>query len=192
MAASVVPSSDATRPTVLLLHGFPELAFSWRHQIRALAAAGHGVVAPDLRGYGDTGPQGTVDSYRMENLARDMTGLLDALGIARAVVVGHDFGAALAWTLARDHAARVLGTASLNTPYTRRTDTDLVETMRRARGPTQYMVQFQQPGWGEALLGRDVDATLRGLMRRPRCDAGPICADACRAASPAGHSVHGP
>lgn len=167
MAASVVPAADATRPTVLLLHGFPELAFSWRHQIHALAAAGYGVIAPDLRGYGDTGPQGALDSYRMDNLARDAIGLLDALGIAQAVVVGHDFGGVLAWTLARDHAQRVLGIASLNTPYTRRTDTDLVQTMLRTRGPTHYMVQFQQPGVGEALLGRDVAASFRGLMRRP-------------------------
>lgn len=155
------------RPTVVLLHGFPELAYSWRHQIQALAAAGYGVVAPDLRGYGATGAQGAVEDYRMQNLVLDVTGLLDALGVARAVVVGHDFGGALAWTLARDHADRVLGVASLNTPYTRRTETDLVETMRRTRGPTHYMVQYQEPGVGEALLGGDVNATFRGLMRRP-------------------------
>ncbi|KQP49268.1 alpha/beta fold hydrolase [Pseudorhodoferax sp. Leaf274] len=166
MAASVVAPATG-QPTVVLLHGFPELAYSWRHQVAALAAAGYGVVAPDLRGYGETGPQGPVDAYRMQNLALDVTGLLDTLGIARAAVVGHDFGGALAWTLARDHADRVLGVVSLNTPYTRRTETDLVETMRRTRGPTHYMVQYQEPGVGEALLGKDVDATLRGLMRRP-------------------------
>lgn len=167
MAASVVPPADALRPTVVLLHGFPELAFSWRHQIAALAAAGYGVVAPDLRGYGDTGPQGPLEAYRMQNLALDVTGLLDALGIARAVVVGHDFGGALAWTLARDHAARVQGVVSLNTPYTRRTEVDLVQTLLQARGPDHYIVTFQQPGVGEALLGTDVAATFRGLMRRP-------------------------
>jgi pimeloyl-ACP methyl ester carboxylesterase len=166
MAASVVAAAPG-KPTVVLLHGFPELAYSWRHQIDALAAAGYGVLAPDLRGYGATGAQGAVEDYRMQNLALDVAGLLDALGIARAVVVGHDFGGALAWTLARDHADRVLGVVSLNTPYTRRTETDLVETMRRTRGPTHYMVQYQEPGVGEKLLGEDVDATFRGLMRRP-------------------------
>lgn len=166
IAASVVAARPG-RPTVVLLHGFPELAYSWRHQIAALAAAGYGVLAPDLRGYGETGAQGALEDYRMQNLALDVTGLLDVLGIARAVVVGHDFGGALAWTLARDHADRVLGVVSLNTPYTRRTETDLVETMRRTRGPTHYMVQYQEPGVGEKLLGEDVDATLRGLMRRP-------------------------
>ena len=167
MAASVVPPADPARLTVVLLHGFPELAVSWHHQIRALAAAGYGVVAPDLRGYGDTGPQGPLEAYRMQNLARDVTGLLDTLGIARAVVVGHDFGGALAWTLARDHAARVQAIVSLNTPYTRRTELDLVQTMLQARGPTHYMVAFQAPGAAEALLSRDVEATFRGLMRRP-------------------------
>jgi pimeloyl-ACP methyl ester carboxylesterase len=166
MAASVI-AAKAGRPTVTLLHGFPELAYSWRHQIAALAQAGYGVLAPDLRGYGDTGPHGALQDYRMQNLALDVTGLLDTLGIARTVVVGHDFGGALAWTLARDHSERVLGVASLNTPYTRRTDTDLVETMRRTRGPSHYMVQYQQAGWGEALLERDVAASLRALMRRP-------------------------
>ena len=155
------------RVPVLFLHGFPELAYSWRHQLRALHAQGFGVAAPDLRGYGRTGPAGALADYRMAQLARDVVGLLDALGVARTVLVGHDFGGMLAWTLARDHADRVLGVVSLNTPYTRRTDTDLAETMRRTRGPDHYMVTFQQPGVGEALLGADVRATFRGLMRRP-------------------------
>lgn len=158
---------DPKRLPVLFLHGFPELSYSWRHALRALHAAGFGVAAPDLRGYGRTGPHGEVAAYRMANLALDVTGLLDSLGVARAVIVGHDFGGALAWTLARDHADRVLGVVSLNTPYTRRTEADLVETMRRARGPTHYMVTFQTPGVGEALLGADVRATFDGLMRRP-------------------------
>jgi soluble epoxide hydrolase/lipid-phosphate phosphatase len=130
MAASVI-AAKAGRPTVTLLHGFPELAYSWRHQIAALAQAGYGVLAPDLRGYGDTGPHGALQDYRMQNLALDVTGLLDTLGIARTVVVGHDFGGALAWTLARDHSERVLGVASLNTPYTRRTDTEPHRVSRR-------------------------------------------------------------
>jgi pimeloyl-ACP methyl ester carboxylesterase len=162
---------DPQRLPVLFLHGFPELSYAWRHQLHALHAAGFGVAAPDLRGYGDTGPQGEVADYRMVNLARDVTGLLDALGVARAVIVGHDFGGTLAWTLARDHADRVLGVVSLNTPYTRRTDTDLVETILRTRGPTNYMVVFQTPGVGEPLLSADVRKTFESLMRRPAVSA---------------------
>lgn len=168
IATSVGITSGAGRIPVVLLHGFPELAFSWRHQVTAIQAAGFDVIAPDLRGYGDTGPQGDVADYRMANLARDVTGLLDALGIDRAVIVGHDFGGALGWTLARDHRSRVLGVASLNTPYTRRTASNLVDTVLRARGPTHYMVKFQEPGWAEALLGADVRRTFQGLMRRPK------------------------
>ncbi|RMX06324.1 alpha/beta hydrolase [Corticibacter populi] len=152
---------------VILLHGFPELAYSWRHQIAPLVQAGCQVIVPDLRGYGHTGTHGALHDYRMANLALDVTGILDALGAARAVVVGHDFGGALAWTLARDHADRVLGIASLNTPYTRHTDTDLLETLRAHKGPGNYMVFFQQPGAAEELLGRDVYQTFSGMMRRP-------------------------
>lgn len=165
VAEPVVPLPD--RPAVLLLHGFPELAHSWRHQMHALAAAGYRAIAPDLRGYGDTGAHGEVADYRMANLAQDVLGLLDALGIAKAVVVGHDFGGALAWTLARDHADRLHGVVSLCTPYTRRTDTDLAETMRRTRGPDNYMVFFQTPGAGEALLTANLDTLFDRLMRRP-------------------------
>lgn len=152
---------------VLLLHGFPELAYSWRLQIPALVEAGCQVIVPDLRGYGHTGLQGELSDYRMENLALDVVGVLDQLGIAQCVVVGHDFGGALAWTLARDHASRCMGVVSLNTPYTRRTEKDLIETLRVYRGESNYMVYFQTPGQGEALLGRDVRATFEGLMTRP-------------------------
>ncbi|PAX17926.1 epoxide hydrolase [Vandammella animalimorsus] len=152
---------------IVLLHGFPELAYSWRHQIEPLVQAGCQVIVPDLRGYGHTGAQGALEDYRMHNLARDVLGMLDALGIAQAVVVGHDFGGALAWTLARDHAERLLGVIALNTPYTRRTEDDLIATLRKYRGEQHYMVFFQKPGQGEELLGRDVAATFSGMMRRP-------------------------
>ena len=154
-------------PAVVLLHGFPELAYSWRHQISALAAAGWHAIAPDLRGYGKTGPQGETRQYAMQNLALDVLGLLDELRIERATLVGHDFGGALAWTLARDYPDRILGIVSLNTPYTRRGACDLANTMRQYKGPDNYMVQFQQPGLGEATLGQDLGATFHALMRRP-------------------------
>ncbi len=160
-------SHGAACPPVVFLHGFPEISYAWRHQLVALHQAGFPVVAPDLRGYGRTGPQGEVADYRMAHLARDVVGLLDALQLPRAVIVGHDFGGALAWTLARDHADRVQGVVSLNTPYTRRTAHDLVATMLATKGPTHYMVTFQTPGVGEALLGRDVRAMFHTLLRRP-------------------------
>lgn len=154
-------------PAVVLLHGFPELAYSWRYQVAALAAHGWRAIAPDLRGYGETGPQGDLASYSMRNLSRDIVGMLDALQIKRVVLVGHDFGGALAWSIARDHGDRVAGVVSLNTPYTRRGQQDLVRTMLQHRGASNYMVMFQKPGVGEALLQHDVASTFRGLMRRP-------------------------
>lgn len=162
---SVYEAGDG--PAVVLLHGFPELAYSWRHQIGPLADAGWHVIAPDLRGYGGTGPHGALKDYSFRNLSLDVLGLLDALAIDRAVLIGHDFGGALAWTMARDHPVRVAGIVSLNTPYTRRTARDLALTMQRYRGDTNYMVVFQTPGIGEAILERDIAATFAGLMRRP-------------------------
>lgn len=164
-------------PPVVLLHGFPELAFSWRAQIPALAAAGWRAIAPDLRGYGDTGPKGDLEAYSMRNLSRDVLGLLDALGLEHAVVVGHDFGGMLAWSLARDHAERIVAVASLNTPYTRRGSADLAATLLRVRGPTNYMVVAQTPGVAEAILEEDVAATFRGLMRGARMTPEEIQAD---------------
>lgn len=167
MAVYVTEGSAEESLPIVLLHGFPELAFSWRYQVSPLAQAGCLVVVPDLRGYGRTGPQGKTSDYSMANLERDVLGLLDALAIPKAVFVGHDFGGALVWSIARDHADRVLGVIALNTPYTRRGKVDLVETVRQARGINHYMVTFQEPGVGEAMLGADIEATFRGLMRRP-------------------------
>lgn len=165
MAVHVTEGGAEASLPIVLLHGFPELAFSWRYQISPLTQAGCLVVAPDLRGYGRTGPQGKISDYSMANLERDVLGLLDALAIPKAIFVGHDFGGALAWSIARDHADRVLGMVALNTPYTRRGTVDLVETVRQARGIHHYMVTFQEPGVGEAMLGADIEATFRGLMR---------------------------
>lgn len=164
-------------PPVVLLHGFPELACSWRAQIPALAAAGWRAIAPDLRGYGATGPKGGLEAYSMRNLARDVLGLLDALGLEQAVVIGHDFGGMLAWTLARDHADRIVAVASLNTPYTRRGSADLAASLLRVRGPTNYMVAAQTPGVAEAILEADVSATFHGLMRGARMTPEALQAD---------------
>lgn len=164
-------------PALLLLHGFPGLAYDWFRQVPALVAAGWRVIVPDLRGSGATGPQGGVEACSMRNLCRDIVDLMDQLGIARAVAIGHDFGGVLAWALGRDHAGRIAGVASLNTPYTRRTDQDLAETMRRFRGEDNYMVRFQTPGAGEAVLESDVAQTFRGTFRRPAMTLDALRAD---------------
>lgn len=165
-------------PLLLLLHGFPGLAYDWTRQVDALVSAGWRVVVPDLRGSGATGSQGGVEACRMGNLCRDITGLMDALGVERAVAIGHDFGGVLAWALGRDHSDRIAGVASLNTPYTRRTDLDLAETMRLYRGADNYMVVFQTSGAGEQVLESDIEQTFRGTFRKPGWSLAKVAADA--------------
>ena len=103
-------------PLVVLLHGFPESWYSWRHQLTALAEAGFHAVAPDQRGYGQTGRPSRVDEYTILHLAGDVIGLLDALEEPDAVVVGHDWGAPVAWHTALLRPDRVRGVVALSVP----------------------------------------------------------------------------
>jgi pimeloyl-ACP methyl ester carboxylesterase len=103
----VTEAGPAAGPPVLLLHGFPDARDLWRHQVVALAAAGHRVVAPDLRGFGDSERPTDVEAYAMRRLVGDVVGLMDALGLRRAALVGHDWGAVLAWAVTMAHPDRV-------------------------------------------------------------------------------------
>jgi soluble epoxide hydrolase/lipid-phosphate phosphatase len=152
-------------PAVLLLHGFPELAYSWRYQLAPIVDAGFRVIAPNQRGFGRSGAPADPKTYSVRNLVTDITGLLDALGIERAIWVGHDWGSMPAWYAGAYAPNRVLGAASLCTPYFTPGETDLIEAYNTLRGPKHYMATFQEPGVGEALLGRDVEATFRALIR---------------------------
>lgn len=104
-------------PLVVMCHGFPGLWYSWRHQLPAIAEAGYTVVAPDMRGYGRSSRPGDSDAYRFDYLSADMLSILDHFGAERAVLVGHDFGANLAWHMAVHHADRLRGVVSLSVPY---------------------------------------------------------------------------
>src|SRR5213593_4709850 len=108
---------EGTGPAVVLCHGFPELAYSWRHQVPALAGAGYRAIAPDQRGYGGTDQPAGVTDYDIHHLTADLVGLLDALGIERAVFVGHDWGGIVVWMMPLLHKARVAGAIGVNTPY---------------------------------------------------------------------------
>ncbi|MYF95089.1 MAG: alpha/beta hydrolase, partial [Holophagales bacterium] len=101
---------------VVLSHGFPELAYSWRHQLPALAAAGFRALAPDQRGYGNTQRPLAIEAYNMGELCADLVGLLDARGIEKAVFVGHDWGGGVVWAMATLHSGRGLGVGGVNTP----------------------------------------------------------------------------
>jgi pimeloyl-ACP methyl ester carboxylesterase len=155
-----VLEAGAGRP-VILLHGFPELGWSWRHQIPALAAAGHRVLAPDLRGFGDSSAPEGPEGYDLLTLARDVLGLADAHGIGPFTVIGHDWGAALAWILALVHPERITAVAGLSVPALPRAPAPPIGLLRRHLGEDFYMVWFQEPGVAEAALERDVRRTLR-------------------------------
>ncbi|HLZ08308.1 MAG TPA: alpha/beta hydrolase, partial [Chloroflexota bacterium] len=154
-------------PLVLLLHGFPESWYSWRHQLRALSEAGYHVVAPDQRGYGQTDRPEAIDKYSMFHLVGDVIGLLDALGEEKAVVVGHDWGAPVAWQTALLRPDRVRGVVGLSVPFRPRGSRAPLASFQSPPGQTFYQVYFQQPGVAEADLGRDVRATMRRLYGIP-------------------------
>lgn len=102
---------------VVLVHGFPELAHSWRHQLPAIAGAGYRAIAYDLRGFGGSGRPGSVEAYRLTELVGDLVGLLDALHLDRAILVGHDWGSIVVWSAAVMAPDRVRAVVSLNVPY---------------------------------------------------------------------------
>jgi pimeloyl-ACP methyl ester carboxylesterase len=145
---------------VLLLHGFPELAYSWRHQIDALAGAGYRAVAPDMRGYGRSPAPDEVDAYDVVELCGDVDRLLDTIGAERAAIVGHDWGATVAWHYALLYPERTACVAGLSVPLVPNPPAPPLEIMRRHLGEDFYVLWFQEPGVAEAALERDVRRTL--------------------------------
>jgi pimeloyl-ACP methyl ester carboxylesterase len=151
-------------PLVLLLHGFPECWYSWRHQLTALAAAGYHVVAPDQRGYGRTGGPAEADQYTMLHLTGDVIGLMDALDAEQAVVAGHDWGAPVAWNTALLRPDRIRGVIGLSVPYTPRGSSRPIEMLRAVFTDGFYICYFQQPGVADAELSADPRDTFRRLL----------------------------
>ena len=147
-------------PLVVLCHGFPELGYSWRHQVGPLADAGYRVLVPDMRGYGRSSAPPDVEAYDIVSLCGDMCGLLDALGEERAVFVGHDWGANVVWSLAVLHPERVRAVAGLSVPFVPRAPAAPIAIMREHLGKDFYIVWFQQLGVADAALARDVRRTL--------------------------------
>jgi pimeloyl-ACP methyl ester carboxylesterase len=152
-------------PLVVLLHGFPETWYSWRHQFAALASAGYHVVAPDLRGYGETDSPSAVDQYTQLHLVGDIIGLLDALGEQQAVLVGHDWGSQVAWNTALLRPDLVRGVAALGLPYFPRGPMSAVAGMTHALGPGFYMNYIQQPGVADAELAADPRASVLRIFQ---------------------------
>ena len=151
-------------PLVLLLHGFPESWYSWRHQLTALAAAGFHAVAPDQRGYCRTDRPQAAGAYTILHLTGDVIGLMDALGERQAVVTGHDWGAPVAWHAALLRPDRLRGVIGLSVPYRPRGSTAPIAAMRARLGDGFYMVYFQQPGVADAELASDLPGTFRKIL----------------------------
>jgi pimeloyl-ACP methyl ester carboxylesterase len=151
-------------PLVVLCHGFPESWYSWRHQLAALAAAGFHAVAPDMRGYGRSDRPEEIDRYTLFHLVGDMVGVLDALKAERAVIVGHDWGAPVAWSAALLRPDRFRGVIGLSVPYIPRGRMRPTSVMPQNADALFYQLYFQSPGQAEAELERDVGLTLRRLL----------------------------
>jgi pimeloyl-ACP methyl ester carboxylesterase len=164
------------KPPVVLCHGWPEIAFSWRHQIKALGDAGIRVVAPDQRGYGATDRPEPVEAYDMEHLTGDLIGLLDHLKIDKAIFVGHDWGGFVVWQMPLRHPSRVAGVVGVNTPHLARAPADPIELFRKRFGDQMYIVQFQDPAREpDRIFGSRVEQTFDAFMRKPvrRADTTP-------------------
>ena len=150
-------------PLVLLCHGFPESWCSWRHQLAALASAGYRAVAPDMRGYGGTDAPPDVASYTMLHHVGDMTELVHALGETQAVIVGHDWGAPVAWSAALLRPDIFRAVAGLSVPFSPPSGVNLLDALEKQGIRTFYMQYFQTPGVAESELGADPEATLLRL-----------------------------
>lgn len=151
-------------PLVVLCHGWPESWYSWRHQLVALAEAGFHAVAPDQRGYGQTDKPAAIDQYTQLHLVGDIVGLLDALGEETAVIVGHDWGAPVAWNSALLRPDRFPAVVGMSVPFSPRGDIRPTVGMKMAFGGNFfYILYFQDPGVAEAELEADVTASIRRL-----------------------------
>lgn len=147
---------------VVLCHGFPEIWYSWRRQIPALAAAGLRPMALDLRGYGQSGKPEAIEEYDIHHLVGDLIGLLDALDLEKAAFVGHDWGSIVVWSAAVMHPERVERVANLNVPYRGRCVAfPPTEVLKQMGNRVAYVIFFQEPGRAEAHFSADLPATLR-------------------------------
>lgn len=152
---------------VVLCHGFPELAFSWRHQLPALAEAGFRAIAPDQRGYGGTDKPTDVTAYDIRHLTDDLVGLLDALELDRAIFCGHDWGGHVVWEMPILHPDRVAGVIGINTPhrYFRRMGADPVGWVREHFSAENYRLAFLREGIEEGLTAELLPLFFNGLFR---------------------------
>ncbi|MFJ2299314.1 alpha/beta fold hydrolase [Oerskovia paurometabola] len=184
---------NAGRP-VVLCHGWPGHAISWRHQMSALAAAGYHVIVPNQRGYGGSSRPTEVAAYDIEHLSGDLVGLLDHYGYEDATFVGHDWGAFVVWGLTLLHPHRVNRVINLSLPYQERGERPWIEGMEAALGADFYFVHFnRRPGVADAVFDENPHQFLRNLYRKNEPPAEPrpgmALIDLARATTPLGDPV---
>jgi pimeloyl-ACP methyl ester carboxylesterase len=166
-------AEQGSGPLVLLCHGFPEGWYSWRDQLTALAAAGYHAIAPDMRGYGRTDAPPEISSYTVLDIVGDMIALVGALGEKRAIIVGHDWGANIAWHAALFRPDVFPAVAALSVPFRQRGPAPPLQMLRKAGQLTHYWFHFQEPGVAEAEFERDPRAALRRVLYSISGDAPP-------------------
>ncbi|MBN9113693.1 MAG: alpha/beta hydrolase [Pseudonocardia sp.] len=176
---------------VVLCHGWPDLAFTWRHQVPALVAAGHHVITPNQRGYGNSSRPDDVTAYDVAHLTGDLVALLDHYGYQDATFVGHDWGAMVVWSLVLLHPTRVDNVICLSLPYPVRGEIPWLEWMEAVLGSDYYFVQFnRQPGVADAVFDENPERFLRNLYRRNQPPGvPPEMLDLARAEAPLGEPL---
>jgi pimeloyl-ACP methyl ester carboxylesterase len=147
-------------PLLLLCHGYPESWYSWRHQLKALADAGYHAVAPDMRGYGKTDKPNDIDRYTLLHLVGDMAGVVRALGYSEAAIVGHDWGASVAWYAALFRPDIFKAIAALSVPFRPRSPVLPTSVMPQTETSVFYQLYFQEPGVAERESESDVRKTI--------------------------------
>ena len=161
-----VGQQNAGNP-VILLHGWPELAFSWRYQIPALVEAGYHVIVPNQRGYGNSSQPKEVTSYDIKCLTDDLIALLDHYGYKNSTFIGHDWGAMVTWWLAQLHPEKVKQLIALAVPYQVRGEKPWIEWMDEVLGSDYYFVHFnKQPGMADSVLDENVYQFFHNLFRK--------------------------
>ncbi len=169
------PAQGTTGQPIVLCHGWPEHAYSWRYQIPVLAELGYHVIVPNQRGYGHSSRPSAVEAYDADHLTGDLTGLLDHFGYEQAIFVGHDWGAINVWNLALLHPERVKGIINLSVPFMDRGEQEWVGFWEQHLGPDFYIVHFnRQPGVADAIFDRHCRQLLRNLYRTNQWQHEPV------------------
>jgi pimeloyl-ACP methyl ester carboxylesterase len=176
-------------PLVVMIHGFPESWYSWRHQLRALSQAGYRAIAIDVRGYGRSARPADIEAYAMTALVGDVMAVIDDAGAAEAVVIGHDWGAPIAWSTALLRPDHVRAVAGLSVPYNPRGDTPPLDALRALAGEDWFYIDyFQEPGVAEAEAEADLERWLQGFYFSASGEADPT--KPSMGLIPRGHQMH--